>query len=60
MNLTFFGILANGVGSLILLITPLEAGYGGKLVPKSNPRWILGWALQLVGFTLQAIGAYSR
>jgi hypothetical protein len=59
-NLTFVGIVVNAVGSLVLVFTPLRAGYGGPITPAYGLLWNIGWGLMLIGFLLQAITAYHR
>lgn len=59
-NLSFLGIVVNAVGSLVLVFTPLVAGYCGPIKPISVRWWSIGWGLLIVGFLIQAVAAYRR
>jgi hypothetical protein len=59
MNLAFVGILVNAIGSLVLIFTPLVAGYGGPIFPSHVSWWRIGWGLLVIGFVLQAVAAYK-
>jgi len=55
--LTFWGIVLNGVGSAVLIFSPMVSPYGVANRPKYPSMWKIGWGLLFLGFILQAIAA---
>lgn len=60
MNLAVYGIFLNGIGSAVLVFTPLTTAYGGPVHPLKPSQWKIGWSLMLLGYVLQAVAAYHR
>ena len=60
MWLSFCGMVLNTLGSLVIVFTPLIAGYGGPVFPARLWQWRLGWVLMIVGFILQAVATYKN
>jgi hypothetical protein len=58
--LTFCSIVLNGIGSAILIFSPLVSPCGVPPKPAHPLLWQIGWGLLFFGFFLQAMAAYPH